>query len=277
MLHEEYHKWIRGEDGEETIEVLESPPQTNMDSYYYSGPPTDLADTASLPRRPRGTPWPTLSTPPCEGPAWRPELPTTMRTAEAHPAYGEGSHVPGQAYGTLDRTAGLLAKLLSESEDPDVTGLSEPVRADIGITEPLTKPAMASPPPELTSLADDLKRLRVSGLLPKVTCLSPFHSRARTLPIAKLQDVSVTEPQNKELTALAPLAGRLPPPLDPTSGGGKSGKPITQATIQLEQPEFDSKTLPEWAEEFAEFLLLTGQSHVDVATKCSLLKRSCKE
>ena len=28
--------------------------------------------------------------------------------------------------------------------------------------------------------------------------------------------------------------------------------------------------------EFAEFLLLTGQSHVDVATKGSLLKRSCK-
>ena len=34
--------------------------------------------------------------------------------------------------------------------------------------------------------------------------------------------------------------------------------------------------MPKWAEDFAEFLLLTGQSHVDVATKCSLLKRSCK-
>ena len=42
-------------------------------------------------------------------------------------------------------------------------------------------------------------------------------------------------------------------------------------------PEFDPKNLPEWAEEFAEFLLLTGQSHVDVATKCPLLKRSCKK
>ena len=37
------------------------------------------------------------------------------------------------------------------------------------------------------------------------------------------------------------------------------------------------KNLPEWAEEFAEFLLLPGQSHVDVATKCSVLKRSCKK
>ena len=38
----------------------------------------------------------------------------------------------------------------------------------------------------------------------------------------------------------------------------------------------DPKNLPEWAEEFGEFLLLTGQSHVHVATKYSLLKRSCK-
>ena len=42
-------------------------------------------------------------------------------------------------------------------------------------------------------------------------------------------------------------------------------------------PEFDPKNLPEWAEEFAEFLLLTGQFHVDVAIKYSLLKRSCKK
>ena len=43
--------------------------------------------------------------------------------------------------------------------------------------------------------------------------------------------------------------------------------------IQLELPEFDPKHLPEWAEEFAEFLLLTDRSHVDVATKCSLLQK----
>ena len=55
----------------------------------------------------------------------------------------------------------------------------------------------------------------------------------------------------------------------PNFRAGKSGRPIAQANIQLELPEFDPKNLPEWAEEFAEFLLLTGQSHVDVATKCS--------
>ena len=93
--------------------------------------------------------------------------------------------------------------------------------------------------------------------------------------MAGLQDVPVTEIEKRGLSALAPLAGVLPSGLTP--GGGKTGRPIAQANIQLELPEFDPKNLPEWAEEFAEFLLLTGQSHVDVATKCSLLKRSCKK
>ena len=85
------------------------------------------------------------------------------------------------------------------------------------------------------------------------------------------------ETEKRGPSALASLAGVPPPPSGLTPGGGKSGRRIAQANIQLELPEFDSKHLPEWAEEFAEFLLLTGQSHVDVATKCSLLKRSCKK
>ena len=93
--------------------------------------------------------------------------------------------------------------------------------------------------------------------------------------MADLQDVPVTESERRGLSALAPLAGVSPSGLTP--GGGKTGRPIAQANIQLELPEFDPKNLHEWAEEFAEFLLLTGQSHVDVATKCSLLKRSCKK
>ena len=87
----------------------------------------------------------------------------------------------------------------------------------------------------------------------------------------------MTEMEKKGLTALVSLAGRPTPPSDPTSGVRKSGKPIVQGSIQLELPEFDPKNLPEWAKEFAEFLLLTGQIHVDVATKCSLLKRSYKK
>ena len=264
LLHEEYYKFVRGDNGEEPLEALGSPPQTDMGSYCYSGPPTDLADTVSLPRRPRGS-------------AWRPELPITIRTPEVCPAYVEDPHLPGPTYGALDRTAELLSKLLSGSEDPDVTALSEAVRANLGITEPLPKPALASPSPKLSRLADDLKRSRVSRFLPEVTCPIPFHRRARKVRITALQDVPVAETEKKGLTALALLAGRPPPPSAPTSGGERSCKPIAQANIQLELPEFDPKNLPEWAEEFAEFLLLTGQSHVDVATKSSLWKRSCKK
>ena len=50
MLHEEYHKSTVGEDGEVPLDVLGSPPQTEMGSFLYSGPSTDMADTVSLPR-----------------------------------------------------------------------------------------------------------------------------------------------------------------------------------------------------------------------------------
>ena len=66
----------------------------------------------------------------------------------------------------------------------------------------------------------------------------------------------MTETEKEGLTALAPLAGVPPPPSGLTPGGGKSGKPIAQANIQLELPEFDPKNLPEWAEEFAGFFCL---------------------
>ena len=264
LLHEEYHKSTVGEDGEIPLDALGSPPQTEIGSFLYSGPSTDMADTASLPRRPRVHEHPG---------AWHPDLPITSMA----PGKSLDPLCPEPTYGALDRTAELSAELLSSSEDPDVTALSEAVKAKLGIIEPLPKPALLSSSPGLSTLADDLKRSRVSRLLPKVTCPSPFHRHARTVPIAEPQDVQVTETEKRGLSALAPLAGVSPPPSGLTSGGGKMGRPIAQANIQLELPEFDPKNLPESAEEFAEFLLLLGQSHVDVATKCSLLKCSCKK
>ena len=169
LLHKEYYKSVRGEDGEEPLEALESPPHTDIGSYLYSGPPTELADTVSLPRRPRGQ-------------AWRPELPTTSRNTEVCPAYVKDSHLLEPTYGALDRTAELLAKLLSGSEDPDVTALSVAVKAKLGITKPLPKPAPASPPPGSSTLAENLKRSRVSRLLPKVTCPRPFSSSCQDSP-----------------------------------------------------------------------------------------------
>ena len=172
-----------------------------MGAYPYSGPRTDLADKVSLPRQPRG-------------PVWRPELPITSRGPEVCPAYVKAPHLPEPTHGALDRTAELLAKLLSGSEDPDVTALSEAVKVKLGITEPLPQPALASPSPRLSTLADDLKRSRVCTLLPKVTCPSPFHPPARTVA-AELQDVPVIETEKRGLSALAPLGGVPPPPFRP--------------------------------------------------------------
>ena len=47
ILHEEYYKSIRGEDGDEPLAVHGSIPRTDLGSYAHSGPPS----TASLPRR----------------------------------------------------------------------------------------------------------------------------------------------------------------------------------------------------------------------------------
>ena len=80
LLHEEYYKSVPGEDGKEPLKALGSPPHTDTGSYPYSGPPTDLADTVSLPRQPRG-------------PVWRPELPTTTRNPELCPAFKTCQHL----------------------------------------------------------------------------------------------------------------------------------------------------------------------------------------
>ena len=98
------------------------------------------------------------------------------------PAYVKDSHLPEPTYGALDRTAELLAKLLSGSQDPHVTTLSEAVKAKLAITEPLPKPAPTSPSPALSTLADDLKRSRVSRLLPKGHLLQPFSSPCQDSP-----------------------------------------------------------------------------------------------
>ena len=48
MLQKDYHQSIQGEDGEEPIEAIRPPAHTDMDSYYYPGPPTDLAKTREV-------------------------------------------------------------------------------------------------------------------------------------------------------------------------------------------------------------------------------------
>ena len=49
------------------------------------------------------------------------------------------------------------------------------------------------------------------------------------------------------------------------------------ANLQIEPPELDPKNLPECAEEFPELLLPTRQQHAHFRTKCTRVKKLCKE
>ena len=129
LLHEECYKSVTGEDGEEPIAAHGSRPQTNLGSYPYSGPSSDIAETASLPRRPR------------------PEYPRAWPRTSRAPEMSPGPPHPEPSHGALDRTAELLAKLLSGSEDPDVTALSEAVKAKLGISEYLPQASVILPLP----------------------------------------------------------------------------------------------------------------------------------
>ena len=113
------------------------------------------------------------------------------------------------------------------------------------------------------------------------TCSSPFHLPVRTVPVCSVGDTTVAEMKGYGLSVLAPLATVHHSP--PSGGTGDTGVPgrgtkaIATANLQIELPEFDPKNLPEWAEEFSEFFLLTSQQPADVHTKCTLIKKSCKK
>ena len=92
------------------------------------------------------------------------------------PTRVEEQHRPRPTYGALDHTAELLAKLLSGSEDPDVTALSEAIKAKLGIAEPLPKPELPSLSPGLSTLAEDLNEEvggRATSKLP-LACTTPI-------------------------------------------------------------------------------------------------------
>ena len=113
------------------------------------------------------------------------------------------------------------------------------------------------------------------------TCPSPFHPHVRTVPVCNVGDTTDPEMKSYGVAALAPLATTHPsPPLGGTcdpSVPGRGTKAIATANLQIELPEFDPKNLPEWAEGFSEFLLLTGQQRPYVRTERTLIKKSGKK
>ena len=179
-----------------------------------------------------------------------------------------------------DETMELLSRVLGAGdEDPDLSAFSAALKTKLGLSDLKKPPRTMSRGIEL--LTRDVKSCRGIRSSPMDTCPSPFHPRVRPLAVCSVDDTTEAEMKGYGLSALAPLATVHPLPL--SGGTGDTGIPrrgmkaIATTNLQIELPEFDPKILPEWAQEFSEFLLLTGQQHADVHTKCTLIKKSCKK
>ena len=180
---------------------------------------------------------------------------------------------------SLDETMELLSSVIGAGdEDPDLSALSAALKTILGLTD------MKKPPPTMSSgvelLTRDVKSCRGIRSCPMDTCPSPFHPRVTTVPVCSVGDTTEAEMKGYGLSALALLATVHPSTLSGGTGDtgvpGRGRKAIATANLQIELPEFDPKNLPESAEELSEFLLLTGQQHADVRTKCTLIKQSFK-
>ena len=180
----------------------------------------------------------------------------------------------------LGETMELLSQVLGAGDEgPDLSALSAALKAKLGLSELKKPPSTMSPAVEL--LTQGVKSCNWIRSTPLNTCPSPFHPRVRTVPVCTIGDSTEAEIEDYGLAALAPILTVYPSV--PSGGKGDTGVPgrgtkgIATANLQIELPELDPKKLPEWAEEFSEFLLLTGQQHADVRTKCTLIKKSCKK
>ena len=180
----------------------------------------------------------------------------------------------------LHETMELLSRVLvAGDEDPDLSALSAALKPKSGLLDLKKAPPTMSPGVEL--LARDVKSCRGIRSSPVDTCPSPFHPLVTTVPVCSVGDTTEAELKGYGLSALGPLATVHPSPLSGGTGDtgipGRGTKAIATANLQIELPEFDPENLPEWAEEFSEFLLLRDQQHADVRTECTLISKSCKK
>ena len=161
----------------------------------------------------------------------------------------------------LDENMELLSRVLAAGDEhPDLTALSAALKTKLGLSGLKKPPPTVSPGIEL--LTRDAKSCRGIRSSPMDTCPSPFHPLVRTVPVCSVGDTTEAEMKGYGLAALAALATVYPAP--PSGGTGDPGVPgrgmkaIATANLQIDLPEFDHTNLPEWAEDFSGFLLLTG-------------------
>ena len=180
----------------------------------------------------------------------------------------------------LDETMELLSRVLGAGdEDPDLSALSAALKTKLELSDLKKPPPTMSPGVEL--LTTDVKSCTGFRSSPMDTCRSPFHPLVRTVSVCSVGDTTEAEMKGWSLSALAPLATVHSLPLLRGTGNtgvrGRGTKSIATANLQIKLPEFGPNNLAEWAEEFSQFLLLTGQQNDDDCNKCMLIKKSCKK
>ena len=171
----------------------------------------------------------------------------------------------------------LLSRILGAGdEDPHLSALIAALKANLGLSDLRKPPPTISPGVKLLTRDVESCRGRSS---PMDTCSSPLHPRVRTVPVCSVGDTTEAEMKSYGLAAPAPLATTYPSAPSGDTGDlgvpGRGMKAIATANLQIELPEFDPESFP--AEEFSEFLLLTGKQHAAVRTKCTLTKTSWKK
>ena len=180
----------------------------------------------------------------------------------------------------LNETTNLLSRVPGAGdENSDLSPLSAALKTKLGVSD------LKKPPSPMYSgvvlLSRDVKSCRGIRSSPMDTSPSPFHPRLRTVPACSVGDTTEAEMKGYGQAALAPLATvyRSPPPGGTGDPGvpGRGTRAIATANLQSELPKFNLKNLPELAQDFSEFLLLTDQQHADVRTKCTLIKTSCRK
>ena len=122
-------------------------------------------------------------------------------------------------------------------------------------------------PTGMELLTMDVKSCGGIRSTPMDTSASPFHPRVRTVGVCSVGATTEAQMKSYGLAAVAPLAT------------ARQVTRVYQVGERRPSPQrtFKSNSLPEWTEEFSEFVLLTVQQHADVRTKCTLIKKSCKK
>ena len=176
----------------------------------------------------------------------------------------------------LNETMGLLSGVLvAGDEDPDLSALSAALKARLGLLDLKTPPPTMSPDVDL--LTRDVKSCRGIRSSPMDTCPSPFRPGVRTVPVCSAGNTTETEMRSYALAALALLATTHPSA--PAGGMGDPGvasrgtKAIATEHLRINLPDFEPNNLPGLAWEISEWLLLTGEQHADIRTKCALIKK----